>query len=561
MNGDKLYQRWFEKHPDLFAKQTDILKSAGFELDETVSKEQGRIQFVGYLKVDPSRQLFVVFPQAFPSSAPKMFDTKMSKLLSRHHRGDNRQLCLFGFNENRWSATLSVAEALKEAEMLITNYKDENALEQTTHPPEPITRAIPYSPGAAVLVPPPISDFNDFGQIKSAKGTFSGRIILQGNSKLETRGRGLILKSKFGEKVVSCSAPYTDYIGNQGKEFFGDWYYLKEPLKQASLREVINQCFQQSQSFSQRAFHWLALIFHEEVGMNSQTKLTWLIVRAYANGQCHIVRTFPYIQQERYVRIPGLEGLNEKRVALIGCGSLGSKIAANLAASGVNRFRLVDYDYYEPNNSVRHELGVEFFGFNKEYALLQRLCSLNPAVVGNSKFLNFQVAGVNPFAAEEQLYSLLKDSDIIIDTTGIHSVTHFLNEISFELEIPLLVASVTNGAWGGDIVRVVPGKTPCYVCWLDQYYDHKPPSAPLVAGEIFAPGCDQPTFTGTTYDLGIVAGLATSMCVETLLPEIEHADFTKNYIRWSGKDENGKPSFLTDILSTTAHQECWRCGS
>jgi integrative and conjugative element protein (TIGR02256 family) len=48
-----------------------------------------------------------------------------------------------------------------------------------------------------------------------------------------------------------------------------------------------------------------------------------------------------------------------------------------------------------------------------------------------------------------------------------------------------------------------------------------------LAGELFAPGCDQPTFTGTSYDLGIVAGLATSMCVEMLLPQREQADFAK----------------------------------
>jgi hypothetical protein len=84
-----------------------------------------------------------------------------------------------------------------------------------------------------------------------------------------------------------------------------------------------------------------------------------------------------------------------------------------------------------------------------------------------------------------------------------------------------------------------------------------PASAPDLAGELFAPGCDQPTFTGTSYDLGIVAGLATSMCVEMLLPQREQADFAKNYIRWSSKDENGKPSFSMQRMSTNAHTECW----
>jgi molybdopterin/thiamine biosynthesis adenylyltransferase len=209
---------------------------------------------------------------------------------------------------------------------------------------------------------------------------------------------------------------------------------------------------------------------------------------------------------------------------------LGSKIAANLAASGVNRFRLVDYDYFEPNNSVRHELGVDYFGLNKENALLNRLCSLNPAVAGNSMSFNFQVGSINPFASEQQFCNLINDSDLIIDTTGIHPVSRFLNQLSFELRVPILIASVTNGAWSGEIVRIIPGRTPCWLCWLDQYSESKPPSAPELSGQTFAPGCDQPTFTGTTYDLGIVACLATSMAVETLLINNGNPDFTKNYI-------------------------------
>ena len=221
----------------------------------------------------------------------------------------------------------------------------------------------------------------------------------------------------------------------------------------------------------------------------------------------------------------------------------------------------VDYDYFEPNNSVRHELGVECFGLNKESALLHRLCSLNPAVAENSSSINFQVGATHLFALEQNFYNLIKASNLIIDTTAIHSVSHFLNRLSCEFEIPTLFASVTNGAWSGEIVRIIPRKTACWLCWLEQYFESKPPSAPVSSAEVFAPGCDQPTFTGTTYDLGIVASLATSMSVETLLQDGEHVDLSKNYIRWSGKDSSGKSLYLTEMLSTNAKLGCPYCGS
>jgi molybdopterin/thiamine biosynthesis adenylyltransferase len=556
MSPDQACKPWFESDPDLFGKQEKILKHAGFQLDQSALEKEGRLRFRGFSKADPARELLVDFPQAFPSSAPKILSLPPSKLLARHHRIDTHQLCLFGFNETRWSATLSVADALAEAEALIAQFKDGGATFEN-EAPEPITRLVPYVPEAAILVPPPLSTFNGFAQLKHLTGHFRGKFIHEGDLKLETRGRGILLDATFGEKTISCSAPFSQYFGNQGKEFRGDWFFLPEQPTQEGLPDVFKKCFQQCKGYKKADFYWIGLIFAEETGSTAKTRLTWLIARANSQGKFHLIRTFPYIQGERYARVPGLEGLEQKRVAIVGCGSLGSKIASNLTASGVNHFRLIDYDYFEPNNSVRHELGVECFGLNKERALLTRLCSLNPAAAANSACVAFQVGGVNHFSGEQVFYTLIKDSDLIVDATGLHPVTHFLNTLAFELKIPLLVATVTNGAWSGEIVQVIPGKTPCWVCWLDQYFDNQPPSAPEPPGGIFAPGCEQPTFTGTTYDLGIVANLATSMCVQTLLPEHEDLDAANNYIRWSRKNKNGKPHFVIETLSTNAHKDCW----
>ncbi len=555
MSVNRDYKRWFEKDPPLFAQQQEILEAAGFALVRETFDE-GAIQFVGHSKSDPGRKLIVVFPETFPSSAPKVYDSHPSKLLIRHHRIDSRQLCLFGFDESRWCATLSVKDALVEAEQLIAEFKDVGVSVEH-QPPEPLTRSVFHIPETAMLVPPPISTYEGFGQLKHKSGKFRGKFVHEGDQKKETKGRGIVFEADFGAETIKCFSQFSGLLRNHGKDIAGEWFYLEEPPTQENLPEVVKKCFQKVQGSKKADFYWIALVFQEEVGAQNRTRLTWMVIRTNSTGHPHLVRTFPYIQQERYVRIPDLDGLEQKRAVLIGCGSLGSKIAANLAASGVNRFGLVDFDYFEPNNSVRHELGIEYFGMNKEKALLERLCSLNPVVAEHSSTLTFQVGGIGSVALEQQFYDLLKDADIMIDCSGVHSARHFLNEISFERGIPLVVASVTNGAWAGEIIRMVPGKTPCYLCWLDQYYNHKPPSAPLAKGEVFAPGCDQPTFTGTTYDLGIVAGLATSMCVETLLSGGEKTDLSKNYIRWSGRDKDGNQIFLTEALSTDFQKECW----
>ena len=560
MNAEIGFRPWFEKYPELYKAQTDILKSAGFILDEEVLKKFGRVEFLGRSKVEPDRQLRVVFPTAFPSSSPQIFDLPPSKLLSRHHLAHNRQLCIFGFGGSRWSATLTAADALKEADDLITEFKNGSAFDLTAQPPEPVSHGLQYIPQSVILVPPPISTFKDFAKLNLSTGWFLGRFVNQGDFQKGTNGRGIIYKAQFGNYELNCDKPFSGYPENAGKQINGKWFYLQNSPSIEELSEALKACFLKCKSVSQSAFYWFAMIFPEESAKVGQTRLTWLIVRANAAGEFHRILTLPYVQSERYARIPGLEGLEEKTVTILGCGSLGSKIASNLAATGVNRFHLIDHDYFEPGNTVRHELGVESFGLPKALALLSRLSSLNPLVATNSDHFLFQAASIAPLEHEKTFFGFVKQSDLIIDATGFHFASHFVNELSFELNVPALYASVTNGAWGGEVVRAVPSKTPCWLCWVDQYYEITPPSAPNSIAEIFAPGCDQPTFTGTTYDLGFVASLATSMAVETLLSGKMQPDFERNYIRWSGKDENGKQLFLTEILSTTTRQGCELCG-
>src|SRR5207247_2396950 len=65
--------------------------------------------------------------------------------------------------------------------------------------------------------------------------------------------------------------------------------------------------------------------------------------------------------------------LAKKKVGIVGCGSLGSKLAASLARSGVGEFVLVDDDIMKPGNLLRHELDGSSLGVHKTDALEARL--------------------------------------------------------------------------------------------------------------------------------------------------------------------------------------------
>lgn len=81
--------------------------------------------------------------------------------------------------------------------------------------------------------------------------------------------------------------------------------------------------------------------------------------------------------RERGGAEPELAG---KRVAIVGCGSIGSEIADALASCGVGRLTLVDDDTFDVENVFRHVLGVRFVGTGKAAALAVQLKSQYPGV-------------------------------------------------------------------------------------------------------------------------------------------------------------------------------------
>src|SRR5258706_2156019 len=94
-------------------------------------------------------------------------------------------------------------------------------------------------------------------------------------------------------------------------------------------------------------------------------------------------------QRERYKRHLLLDGVGPEgqtallssSVLLIGAGGLGSPLALYLAAAGVGRIGIVDFDRVEASNLQRQVLyGTQDVGRPKLEAARRRLADLNPDV-------------------------------------------------------------------------------------------------------------------------------------------------------------------------------------
>lgn len=159
---------------------------------------------------------------------------------------------------------------------------------------------------------------------------------------------------------------------------------------------------------------------------------------------------------------PGIGNLSGKRIALIGCGTIGGYLAALLLRSGAGcgdqHFDLYDNDILSAHNFGRHILSAHEFGQNKASALADNLMR-SVHIARNIK----GVESLFPITKEK-----LADYDIVIDATGRPPVSKRLAAITRTIpkeQQPKLIHAFNDGNGRASKVFVDDG-TCCYGCLL-----------------------------------------------------------------------------------------------
>jgi molybdopterin-synthase adenylyltransferase len=161
-------------------------------------------------------------------------------------------------------------------------------------------------------------------------------------------------------------------------------------------------------------------------------------------------------RQERFVPIgaSGQARIRAARVAVVGCGALGSAAAEMLARGGVGHLRLIDRDVVEPTNLQRQSLYAESdVGQAKAVAAAAAITRIDAAVT-----CDVRVADLQPSSA----LTLLADVDLVIDGADNFPVRHLVNEVCCLRGTPW-VHGACIGAYGVSF-PVLPGDTACLAC-------------------------------------------------------------------------------------------------
>lgn len=223
-------------------------------------------------------------------------------------------------------------------------------------------------------------------------------------------------------------------------------------------------------------------------------------------------------------RVPELSHMAQKTVSLFGLGAIGAPIALELARAGVGTLRILDHDYVDPATAVRWPFGFSEAGHQKTECLARFIRANYPLteVVVEDHFLGAVVQRERR-RDSEVVAAMVDGASLIIDATAEVGIQTYLSIISEDASVPYMSVDATPGAWGGSICRIDPDNTGgCWNCFRSCLYADDPPLIPLPpmnpSGDVQPVGCAEPTFTGSSFDLGMISMQAVRMAVSTLSP-------------------------------------------
>jgi sulfur-carrier protein adenylyltransferase/sulfurtransferase len=226
------------------------------------------------------------------------------------------------------------------------------------------------------------------------------------------------------------------------------------------------------------------------------------------NGRGNLARQTSLTQDElhRYARhltlpqvgVRGQDTLKRSSVLVVGAGGLGSPVSLYLAAAGVGKIGLVDFDQVDTTNLQRQVLyGQSDVGERKVEAAKKRLLDLNPHIE--------VVTHDTPLTSENAL-EIIPQYDVVADGTDNFQTRYLVNDACVLTGTPNAYGSIFR--FEGQASVFANGDGPCYRCLYPE-----PPPPGLV------PSCAEGGVLGVLP--GIVGCIQATEAIKLLLKKGE----------------------------------------
>jgi adenylyltransferase/sulfurtransferase len=170
----------------------------------------------------------------------------------------------------------------------------------------------------------------------------------------------------------------------------------------------------------------------------------------------------------RQIRLPqigeqGQQKILDSSALIVGMGGLGSPAALYLAAAGIGKLVINDYDIVEASNLQRQIIHTDrSIGENKVDSAKQSIEAINPEC--EVETIYYQIDG-------DELKSTIDGVDIVLDCTDNFPTRFEVNRYCVETATPLVSGAAIR--LEGQIMNYQPGiQGPCYQCLYTKVYEN-----------------------------------------------------------------------------------------
>lgn len=227
-----------------------------------------------------------------------------------------------------------------------------------------------------------------------------------------------------------------------------------------------------------------------------------------------------------------VEKLLEKKILLLGVGTLGSTVAEELIKCGLGALTILDNDTLEPGNVSRHRLGLNYLGQNKAESLKIELLRKNP-------FAKINALTFSPLSKPEEFLSEVESSDLVVSCLGNDTTELFVNMICRRADKPAVYCrSYLEGRFGEVILAREGINKTCLSCAGNHLVSEdclipRPPEKPYQELVKFDGGCGAAFLPASSVDLGFIS----LHCVRIALNYLQNKEKeTGNYFIIRGRE-------------------------
>ena len=206
------------------------------------------------------------------------------------------------------------------------------------------------------------------------------------------------------------------------------------------------------------------------------------------------------------IDVEGQQKIIDSTMLIIGMGGLGSPTALYLAAAGVGHLIIADFDQVELSNLQRQIIHrTADIGEDKVDSAKAKLLELNS---------NITVTVANEIMHSDNLASLIKDVDIVLDGTDNFESRFEINKACVECHKPLISAAVIRFEGQISVFKGYEVDQPCYQCLYSEDGNGR---ESCVENGVLAPVAGLVGTIQALQAIKVLLGIGDQLCGELLL--------------------------------------------